>query len=66
MSSQTTRSIQSAFHKSLPVRRLDARQNLLRALRASGAALILTGAFATAVAVGLASLRALVGVLSPG
>ncbi len=66
MSSQTLRTIQSAFHESLPVRRLATRQHAAWLLRAAGTGAVLAAVFAAAVAVGLFTLLSMGGVLSFG
>lgn len=66
MSSQTLRTIQSAFHQSLPVRRLATRRHVASLLRAAGTGVVLATAFVAAVAVGLFTLLNMGGVLSFG
>jgi hypothetical protein len=66
MTSQTLRTIQSAFHESLPVRRLATRQRATWLLRTAGTGLLLGTAFTAAVAVGFVTLLSLGGVLSFG
>lgn len=66
MTSQTLRSIQSAFYETLPVRRLATRQRVVWLLRATGTGLLLATVFVTALALGAFTLLSLGGVLSFG
>ncbi len=66
MSSNSLRTIQSAFYESLPVRRLATRHHAASLLRAAGTGVILATAFVAAVAVGLFTLLSMGGVLAFG
>ncbi len=66
MSSQTLRTIQSAFYESLPVRRLATRQQAMSLLCAAGTGVVLATAFVAAIAVGLFTLLSMGVVLAFG